>query len=136
MFSALSPVSGRQRLDFKFIISSESFPNVEQNLLSAAITKLRRAAISVAGNPLSDLQNPSVLQIVRNAGRPEGVGGVIPNNARVFQSSFQQISSIKPSLVEIQAPDFAKCRWEQRRVRPSRSFETLRYSFRISSSLW
>jgi hypothetical protein len=91
----------------------------------------------MTGDPLCYLQGSSVFKIVRNAGCTARMGGIIAHDACIPQSSLQEISSsnlvigrdpssrLLPSVVgNSDASGF------------SRSFETLRYSSRISSNLW
>jgi hypothetical protein len=91
---------------------------LQENFLSTAVIEFRGAAVGVAGNPLGYLQSPTVLQVVRDAGRSERVRGIIAHDAGVSQPSLQEISSIKPGHWSgSELPTFAECRREQRRVR-------------------
>jgi hypothetical protein len=49
---------------------------LEQNLLAAAVIKLRSPAVGVAGNALSGFKSAVVFQKIRNTGRPEAAGAI------------------------------------------------------------
>lgn len=51
----------------------------------------------MTGDPLGNLQSPSVFQIIRDAGRPEGVRGNNRLRCRHLSIAASEVSSIKPS---------------------------------------
>ena len=60
--------------------------------MAAAIIKLGRPAIGVAGYSLCDLQSPSVLQVVRDAGSPERMGGTIAHDVASLNRRFRRLA--------------------------------------------
>jgi hypothetical protein len=70
----------------------------EKHLLAAPIIELRCAAVSVAGDSLSDLQRSSVLQVVRDTGSSEGVGS-LSRRSNILAASIRVIG--RPPFLDL-----------------------------------
>src|SRR5262245_28976017 len=73
---------------------SNSLHIFEQNLLPTTIIEFSGPAVGMAGDALSGLESPVVLEEIGDAGRPERVRRIVSRQPRLFEPAFEHVRGI------------------------------------------